>query len=410
MLGRPALGNRLGCWLGYGVGGALSVWGLLVLVERARFSNVAGISTVGAAMILLWALWRQPLWRGSPAAPRVFSAYSMRGVISGVLLAGLLVVSSSLVPTTHGIRMPGVAIPLEAMVSVPDAYRHASSGNFLMTTVVEQTPVVAGQWVYAHLSSASEIVAPERLVPPTTTLQERIHHSYALLEQSEHTATVVALRLAGYHTVVQGTEIEVVNVRPASWASDALQPGDRILRLNGTPLHDSTDLFTQLSTHDPATLLHMELVRNSTLLHLRSAFAPETLSSDVPDIVVRTGQPYTDAPFSVTITPQKIIGGPSVGLLFTLTVYNTLTPEDLTGGRRIAGTGTIDLDGRVGPIGGVAQKVAAAEAAGAEYFLVPVANAADARRVARHMQVIEVATVEEAISKLRNLPPLNSQS
>ena len=410
MLGRLALGNHVGHWLGYGMGGALSVWGLLVLGERARFSNVVGLSTVGAATILLWALWRQPLWCGSSVTPRTFSVYSMRGVISGGLLGGLLVVASSLVPTTHGIRMPCVALPLETMVSVPAAYRHASAGSFLMTTVVEQTPIVAGQWVYAHLSSGSEIVAPERLVPPTTTLQERMRHNYELLEQSEQTATVVALRLAGYHTVVQGTQIEVVNVRPDSWASEALQPGDRILRLNGTPLRDSTDLFAQLRTHESATLLDMELVRNSTLLHLRSAFTPELSGSDVPDIVVRTGQPYTDAPFPVTITPQKIIGGPSVGLMFTLTVYDTLTPEDLTGGRRIAGTGTIDLDGRVGPIGGVAQKVAAAEAAGAEYFLVPIANAADARRVAQHMEVIEVATVEEAIVKLRNLPPVDSQS
>jgi PDZ domain-containing protein len=253
-------------------------------------------------------------------------------------------------------------------------------------------------------------VAPERLVPSTTTLQERLYQNYELLEQSEQTATIVALRLAGYHTLVQGTEIEVVNVRPDSWAAQALQPGDHILRLNGTPLRDSTDLFAQLSTHDPTTLLDMELVRNSTLLHLRSAFAPELADSDVPDIVVRTGQPYTAAPFSVSITPQKIIGGPSVGLMFTLTVYDTLTSEDLTGGRRIAGTGTIDLDGRVGPIGGVAQKVAAAEAAGAEYFLVPIANAADARRVARHMEIIEVATVEQAIDRLRSLSPINSQS
>jgi PDZ domain-containing protein len=296
------------------------------------------------------------------------------------------------------------------MVTVPAPYRHASSGSFLMTTVVEQTPIVAGQWVYAHLSSGSEIVAPERLLPSTTTLQERMHHNYELLEQSEQTATIVALRLAGYHTVVQGTEIEVVNVRPTSWASQALQPGDRILRLNGAPLHDTTDLFAQLRTHESATLLDMELVRNSMLLHLRSTFTPELAGSDAPDIVVRTGQPYTDAPFPVTITPQKIFGGPSVGLMFTLTVYDTLTPEDLTGGRRIAGTGTIDLDGTVGPIGGVAQKVAAAEAAGADYFLVPTANAADARRTAHHMQVIEVATVEEAIQMLHTLPPMDSQS
>jgi len=410
LLGRPALGSHLGRWLGYAIGTALSVWGLLVLGERARFSQVTGISTLGVATILLWALWRHYGWHSTHSSQRTFSPYSVRGLTTGVLLLSLLAVAGSLVPTTHGIRMPGGAIPIEPMVAVPASYRHPSTGSFLMTTVFEQTPIVAGQWVYAQFASGSDIVEPERIMPPTMTPQARILHSYQLLEQSEQTATVVALRLAGYHTMVRGTIIEVVDTRPGSWASESLQPGDRILRLNGAPLLDSTDLFAKLGAHEPATPLDLELVRNSTLLHLHQAFTPPTNSSTTPDIVIRAAEPYTDAPFSVIITPQKIIGGPSVGLMFTLTVYDELTPEDLTGGRQIAGTGTIDLRGSVGPIGGVAQKVAAAEAAGANYFLVPVANAADARRVARRMKVIEVATVEQAIEFLRSLPPVERQS
>jgi len=99
------------------------------------------------------------------------------------------------------------------------------------------------------------------------------------------------------------------------------------------------------------------------------------------------------------------VGGPSAGLMFTLTVYNLVTPKDLTGGRKIAGTGTIDMDGTVGPIGGVEQKVAAAEAAGAEYFLSPVENYENARAVARHIQVVKIATVEQAVEFLHSLSP-----
>jgi PDZ domain-containing protein len=108
-------------------------------------------------------------------------------------------------------------------------------------------------------------------------------------------------------------------------------------------------------------------------------------------------------PFPVKIVPQKIVGGPSAGLLFTLTVYNMVSPEDLTGGRKIAGTGTINVDGTVGPIGGVEQKVAAAEAAGAEYFLSPVENYENARSVARHIQVVRIATAEQAVEFLHSL-------
>jgi PDZ domain-containing protein len=108
-------------------------------------------------------------------------------------------------------------------------------------------------------------------------------------------------------------------------------------------------------------------------------------------------------PFPVEIVPEKIVGGPSAGLMFTLAVYNAVTSTDITSGRKIAGTGTISLGGTVGPIGGVQQKVAAAEAAGAEYFLSPVENYADALSVARQIIVIKVASVDEALTFLQGL-------
>jgi len=110
-------------------------------------------------------------------------------------------------------------------------------------------------------------------------------------------------------------------------------------------------------------------------------------------------------PFPVSIDTNKISGGPSAGLIFTLSVYNALISQDLTGGRRIAGTGTINLDGTVGPIGGVKQKIFAAEAVGATYFLCPVDNYADAVSVAHSLNVVKIATVQQAIDFLRSLPP-----
>jgi PDZ domain-containing protein len=122
-------------------------------------------------------------------------------------------------------------------------------------------------------------------------------------------------------------------------------------------------------------------------------------------ISIETAGLAYDLPFPVQITPKKIAGGPSAGLMFTLTVYDLLTEEDLTGGRKIAGTGTIDINGNVGPIGGVQQKVAAAERAGAEYFLCPAQNYADAVAVAKEIEVVQVTTAEEAIEFLKSLPP-----
>lgn len=108
-------------------------------------------------------------------------------------------------------------------------------------------------------------------------------------------------------------------------------------------------------------------------------------------------------PFSLKITSQKDFGGLWAGL-FTLTAYNLATPVDLTGRRKIAGTGVISLDRTVGPIGGMEQKVAA-ERTAAVYSLAPAENHAAGRAVARRVQVVKVGTVKEAVAFLKTLPP-----
>ena len=99
------------------------------------------------------------------------------------------------------------------------------------------------------------------------------------------------------------------------------------------------------------------------------------------------------------------IGGPSAGLMFALGIYNALTPGDLTQGYKIAGTGTISTDGRVGPVGGVKYKIAAAEKAGAKVFLAPQDNFEEAQKYARKLRVVPVRTFKEAVEALRALPP-----
>ena len=142
-------------------------------------------------------------------------------------------------------------------------------------------------------------------------------------------------------------------------------------------------------------------------MELTVPLLPPASSSDTPKIGITIDSAGFDfkPPFPVSIVTQKISGGPSAGLMFTLTIYNALSAQDLTGGRKIAGTGTINLDGTVGPIGGVKQKVPAAEATGARYFLCPVDNYADAVSVARTIKVIKIATVQDALDFLHSLPP-----
>ena len=109
-----------------------------------------------------------------------------------------------------------------------------------------------------------------------------------------------------------------------------------------------------------------------------------------------------DFPVKVDIDTGKV-AGPSAGLAFTLALLDDLAPGDLTGGKKVAVTGTIDVEGKVGPVGGVAQKTAAAKRAGAIAFLVPPDEEKDARKHAGSMKIMVVRTLADAVSALQQL-------
>jgi PDZ domain-containing protein len=121
-------------------------------------------------------------------------------------------------------------------------------------------------------------------------------------------------------------------------------------------------------------------------------------------IGVTLGEAY-NPPFDVNIDLGQEIGGPSAGLMFSLAIYDKLTPGALTGGRYVAGTGTIDASGKVGPIGGIQQKLAAAEHAGAEVFLTPAKDCDHAvtSPFADDLELIKIATIDDAINGLEAL-------
>ncbi len=406
---RPSLITRVEVWLGRLIVIALAGWGVILIAQRARFSLETGASTLVAAGVLGLALWEQPAWewdRSIPTDGSVLRGNVIRGAITGLLILGLLGIAGSLVPTNNGLEAPGVALSVEPMIHVPPEHRHPYAGSFILTTVFPQTPITAGEWVYGKLSPVVRIVPPERVVPPNTTPQKLAEQGNRMLEESETLAAVAALRLAGYDVQVVGEAAEVASILPESPANGVLKPGDRIVALNGEPIRMASTLAERIRTQDPQARVNLAVKRGDEQLAFTLPLMQPSNPGEPPrlGITVQTVGFDAELPFPVKVEPQKIAGGPSAGLMFTLTIYNLITPEDLTGGRRIAGTGTINLDGRVGPIGGVEMKVAGAERAGAEYFLSPPENYQDARRVARHINVVEVATAEEAIQFLRSLP------
>ena len=384
-------------------------WGVFQLSEHARFAAETGGASFVLALLTLLGLHAAPAWSSDFAESAIGSSLrksAWRTMAAAVLTLGMLLASLSILPITDGIEMPGVALSVEPMVNVPAPYHHSHAGTFILTSVIQQTPIVLGEWVYGHLSSEVLLLPPQEIVPPGTTLQQQARQGFRMLDESEAAAIVVGLRLAGFRVPAVGKGVLIDSVLPDSPSQGVLQPGDIIVAFNGQPISAVGELLKQIAATLPSVTVRLQVVRNGAERDLTTSLLPPTNQGGSPRLGIAiepAGLTYS-LPIPVKIVPQKIVGGPSAGLMFALTVYNALSPVDLAGGRRIAGTGTIDPDGNVGPIGGVEEKVVAAENAGAAYFLAPAANYRDALATARRIKVVEVTTADQAIAFLRSLP------
>jgi Lon-like protease len=394
--------------IGFGAVLALLAWAAFLYLQNARFSAETAEITAGLAVVLLDGLWPKPaataeVGSGAGPAPKARPARYVGTVLLGLVMLGGF---ASTLMINNGLDAPGVALSVEPMVNVPAQYRHTHTGTFILTTVFSHAPILVGEWMLAQVDHAMLVVAPEVVVPKNTTVQEQARQDYQMLDDSEATAITVGLRLAGYQSEMVGKGVRVASILPESHANGILQVGDVITGINNAPVETTQDLIDQVHAQTGMTPVQLDVTRGSTQMMVSVKLIPPATSTDTPKIGIGIESAGFDfkPPFPVSIETQKINGGPSAGLMFTLTVYNALSPQDLTGGRKIAGTGTINLDGTVGPIGGVKQKVAAAEATGARYFLCPVDNYDDAVSVARTIKVIKVATVQDALDFLHSLP------
>jgi len=393
-------------YFGFLVAVAVTGWGIFLIAQRARFSTETGLITFMFVLLLLDGLRMPALSKDEGVTARGNAQNrTTRFIVSGIPALILLGASSSFLLTNNGLDAPGVALSVESMVNVPAQYRHLHKGTFILTTVISQAPILAGEWFVGQFDPAIVILPPEVVVPRNTTPQEQARQDYQMLDDSEATAITVGLRLAGYQTQMIGKGVQVVGILPGSHANGLLKLGDIITGLNGTPIQTTSDLIEQVQAQSASGSVRLQIERNQTQMEVTVLLMAPS-SGDSPKIgisITSAGFDYK-TPFPISIVTQKINGGPSAGLMFTLTVYNMLTPDDLTRGLRIAGTGTINLDGTVGPIGGVKQKVAAAEQVGAVYFLCPVDNYADAVLAAKSIKVIKIATAGQAIQFLEDLP------
>lgn len=294
---------------------------------------------------------------------------------------------------------PGPAREVQPLIHVSGRQEYPSAGKLIMTTVRFHTVSAVGVLI-AWLDPNQSVVSRQTLYPPGETAQQENQRSLSQMDTSKIDATTVVLRRLASYPKVHGDGALIEYVFPGCPAEGKLFAGDRVVAIDGTPVHTQRDASRALDASpvaDPISFQVRAAGETSTITLTRERCDPRVKRPLV-------GINLIDAfPFGVQISSGDV-GGPSAGLMFALGLYDLLTPGDLTAGRVVAGTGTIDPDGNVGPIGGIRDKVVAAERAGAELFLVPADNMKELRGVdTGSMRLISVSTFQGALDALNGL-------
>ena len=311
----------------------------------------------------------------------------------------IIVAAAAIVPLPLVAIAPGAADPVPPRVSV-GIPAHPVHGQILLTSVRLSEPAAIGaveDWIDPEVS----LEPRPRVIPPGVRAEDYRQAQLLLFHESAEVAAAVGLQRAGYPVKVAGGGARVVGVIKHSPADGQLREGDVITAVDGRPVRTASDVQAVAGRVWDGQMVTVTGQRGNepVTVTLRVGKVSE-LGRPGLGVALESVEPQIALPFPVKID-QDDIGGPSAGLLMALTVYDLADPGDLAQGRTIAGTGTIDLAGNVGPVGGVRQKVLAAKAAGATVFLAPADEAAEARRVAGNdMAVKPVRTLDEAIDAL----------
>ena len=321
-------------------------------------------------------------------------------------VAALVLLAGSLLELPYYTISPGDAFALDSRIEIDGAPTYTPDGDVWMLFVRQRARVNVWEWVRAWLDPDVDLFR-EQEISGGRSPEELDVESEAQMTASKTAATRVALEAAGFE-VPLGAGVQVLAVIPSRPAAGSLEAGDVLTSVDGQELADASDLGEIVRASPPGTEFAIEFVRggDSRTANVTSEAGPD----GTPVIGVYVAGAY-DFPVDVEIDTATI-GGPSAGLAMTLTVLDELTPGDLTGGRDVAVTGTIEEDGSVGEIGGIVQKAVAARRAGADLLIVPACTTEEIRdrcehdlarareRAGRDVPVYAVASLDEALAVL----------
>lgn len=343
-------------------------------------------------------------------------------MLASTLMLIALLCAGVFVPVPYAEMSPGPTVNTlgehegEPVLQIAGRKTYPADGNLNMTTVRVTSAdyrMNLVEAVYGWLAHDTKVVPHDTLYPDGKTEEESTQENAEEFSQSQESAKVAALKELGIPVKSWVIVSTVVKDAPAE---GKLHAGDVIKAVDGKAVKEPSDVAELVTEHAPGEDVVFTVVpakeqaaaekEKRTAVRTEQVTVTTRASDDAGEeravVGISAGTDHT-FPFAIDIKLADV-GGPSAGLMFALGIYDKLTPGALTGGAFVAGTGTIDDEGKVGPIGGIEMKTVGARDKGAEYFLTPADNcAAAAKDTPDGLTLVKVGTMDDALDALKDI-------
>jgi PDZ domain-containing protein len=329
-------------------------------------------------------------WRHTPPFWKAMAGFSIAALVAGSL---------AFVRTPYYVTAPGMALDTSKALRVEGGQVH-SDHDYLLTVFAQPANV----WLYlwGKLDMRVELETAKEFLGPLPDFAAYDQMAKEMMVDAQRTAKAIGLQRAGFGRGVEPIGVMVTGVIKGAPSEGQLEPQDKIVAAANLEVRTLDEIHRALSTVKPGEDVQLLVERNGVRQTVTAHTGPNPQDATKPYLGITLEQAVR---YDDEVVPVKIllpwITGPSCGLSLTLQIIDQLTPGGIFPDERIAITGTIEIDGSVGAIGGAAQKVVTAQAAGAKVMLVPTDNFAEAKGAAKTIQVVPIASVDEALAWLR---------
>jgi PDZ domain-containing protein len=323
-------------------------------------------------------------------------------IVAGVLFLVLFILAVTM-PVPYVVLSPGPTINTlgtdgrgNSIIGIDGRKPAQRKGHLNLTTVsVSGRSITAFEALSGWLAGDQVVVPTSSVYPPGESEQQTNQQNAQDFTDSQDNATVAAACELGYPK-----KFGIIGVRSDGAGHAVLQPADILTTIDSQPTATADSLAKVLSAKAPGTKVQVALTRAGVTKVVTVALGPPVPGRKGGSLGVTVGS-VCATPYKVDLGLGNEIGGPSAGLMFALGIMDKVGPTDLTKGRFIAGTGTIDTQGKVGPIGGIALKMIAARDKGATVFLAPAGNCGDVTKATPSgLKVVKVSTLHGAVQDL----------